>query len=118
MKSPVSLPSFTEKIDDESEIPELSPIDLSVDTVTPISRQAIPQVNKLAWNDMTSQDLHDQYTILESRYFVILGLARPDIAAQMQRGMEELRKRIRKKIKEEAEEDYRKRSPGGLDGKA
>jgi hypothetical protein len=118
MNNPSFLPIFTEKIDDESVIPELAPIDLSVDAVTPITRQAIPQINKMAWRDMSSTDLQDQYTILESRYYTILGLARPDIAEQMQNGMAALRKLIRKKIKEESEEDYRKRTPGGIDGKA
>ena len=118
MKNPEFLPRFTEKIYDESEIPEMAPIDLSVDAVTPISRQPIPQVNKLAWKDMSSADLHDQYTILESRYYTILGIARPDIAEQMAAGMTLLRKMIRRKIKEESEIDIRKRQSGETDGKS
>lgn len=111
------LSNFTEKISEEP-TPEILPVNLSTDAVTPLSRQPIPQVNKMAWTDMTSSDLQEQYGILENRYFTVISMGRPDIASQIQLGMEKLRKLIRQRIKQEAEEDPRSKKPGDSDVKA
>jgi hypothetical protein len=107
MQIPTFLSDFTEKLLDEP-MPIEKPVDLSVDAVTPISRTPISQVNRLAWNDMTAVDLQEQYFILESRYYTILGMGKPDIAKQMLKGLEDLRKLMNKRAKEVLEDSRKK----------
>lgn len=114
---PIFLTNFTEKLDDDSMLVDL-PVDLSTDSITPISRQHIDQVNKLAWIDMTSADLSSQLEILQQRYYTILGMARPDIANQVLMGINDLNKRIKIKIKEETEVTKRRVTGGENDGKS
>ena len=51
-------------------LPETKSTAVSVDpesTHTPISREEIPQVDALGWNNMTVSELYDQLLILERR---------------------------------------------------
>jgi len=113
---PVFLENFTEKLVDEDAPVDL-PVDLSIDSITPISRQQIDQVNKIAWKDMTVPDLHAQLDILTNRYYTVLGMARPDIANQIKMGISNLEKLINKKLKEETEVSRRKTTGGDNNGK-
>lgn len=117
-ETPQELQRYTFKMEELEgvDIESIRPVDLTTDAVTPITHQPIPQVNKFAWKDMSATDLQDQYATMENRYFTMLGMGRPDVAAQIQRGLEEIRKIIRLKSKEEAEFDPRKKLSGDNDG--
>lgn len=118
-EAPEFLQQYTFKMDELEgvDIESIRPVDLSTDAVTPITHQPIPQVNKLAWKDMAAADLQAQHDIMENRYFTMIGMGRPDVASQIQRGLVEIRKHIRLKSQEEATTDPRRKLPGETDGK-
>lgn len=72
-----------------------SPVEVSDDsTITPISREEIKKVDATQWYRSTIQELLNQVETLTARKYAALNMSRPDIAAQVQLGIEALHQQI------------------------
>lgn len=113
-EAPEHLQRYTFKLEEMEgiEIPETLPVDLSVDPLTPITRQPIDQINKMTWAGLPAPMLQDQLEALRARYQTALGLGRPEMALQMQAGIKELEKNIDLRMKIEAENRKARPLPG------
>ena len=58
--------------------------------ITPITRKPVPKINALEWEDMTFEQLSDEYTKLATRIETVRSMGRADIVTQMERGMKYL----------------------------
>jgi hypothetical protein len=75
--------------------------------VTPISNEPVAQVESFDWHNMSIQQLNDQLYTLTNRQYLVQQMKRPDIARQMNEGIEYLRQLIAYKESERAKNDIR-----------
>ena len=83
----------------EPVLPDTKSTAVSVDpesTHTPISREEIPQVDALGWNDMTISELYDQLLVMERRKHYCQ-VHSPMIVKDIERGIKQLQAIINKK---------------------
>lgn len=74
------------------------PISLGHDsTQTPITNQPIQKTNMKNWEDMGIEALYDQLTTLENRRNMAFQMKRPEMAKQIQLGIDHLRSIIDRK---------------------
>jgi hypothetical protein len=75
--------------------------------VTPISNEPVAQVEASDWHIMPIQQLEEQLFTLTNRQYAVQQMKRPDIARQMNDGIEYLRQLIAYKQSERAKNDIR-----------
>ena len=65
------------------------------------SEEDMRAVDRSKWSASSPQNLSEQLETLERRYYAVLSMGRPDIARQIEMGMDQLREMMISKSKED-----------------